>query len=118
VDEATEALLFAALRRYLDRTGATLLLICHKMRNVAGLCDKVRFRSLYFFLVLAFPSVSLQRFFPRSFVFSFASCFGVEPPPPLFRSPMPDSRGRCLGEIFCVKLCVSPPLLPLLRSAA
>jgi ABC-type multidrug transport system fused ATPase/permease subunit len=41
VDHRTEALLFEALRRYLDRTGATLLLICHKMRNVAGLCDKV-----------------------------------------------------------------------------
>ena len=41
IDAHTESLLYAALKAHLDSTGATLLMICHKLQNVPKLCDKV-----------------------------------------------------------------------------
>jgi ABC-type glutathione transport system ATPase component len=47
LDDATETLLFEALRAHCERTGATLLVVCHKIHGLDRLCDKVRFPYLF-----------------------------------------------------------------------
>lgn len=53
LDGATEALLYEALRAHCERTGVTLLMVCHKLHGVGQLCDKVSRAALsYLFLLL------------------------------------------------------------------
>ena len=42
VDGATEQLLYAALADYARETGATVIMVCHKLQGVDQVCNKVR----------------------------------------------------------------------------
>lgn len=43
VDAQIEALLYASLAQYVEATGASMLMVCHKLGGVNRVCNKVRF---------------------------------------------------------------------------
>jgi ABC-type multidrug transport system fused ATPase/permease subunit len=46
VDPVSEAVLHRAVRTHCERTNATLLVVCHKIDAVRGLCDKVKLSKI------------------------------------------------------------------------
>lgn len=45
VDAQTESLLYASLAQYVELTGASMLMVCHKLGGVHKVCNKVRERQ-------------------------------------------------------------------------
>ena len=63
VDPVSEAALHRALGAHCQKTSATLLVVCHKIDSVKGLCNKVRSKMCFFLLW----AMKLQRLIGQSY---------------------------------------------------